>query len=589
MTHPNSEEPCGYEPDDEYISLWKDPSSIPYKRLQFLKNHPLKEVLKIQRLIYERESFQLPISANLEISNNNEEDSFSTNKIVPIVAHIIRRANGTDGLSVTELNDAISTANGFYKNFQFFLEVCQIRFIDSDDTFNFTHSSRNATASSNQLKVVSNNVARKINIYFVPNSNTSWTWRPNSGTTTQHILMKNSQAINGTTLSHELGHWFDLLHTHDGGDELVDGSNCETAGDFVCDTPADPNLLGRVNASCVYTSTIVDANGDLYNPDTRNLLSYAGSCRNRFSEGQILRMQSAILGMQTDRGYTFSYCPATLPEPGIHTIQQKSNGHFVDAYEHADQDFRLVTRPAQNNNTQRWVLMPLGMVCTIQQKSNDRFIDAHEHADQDFRLVTRSKQNNSTQYWVLTPIPGYLATYTIQQLSNGRFVDAHEHAGQDFRLVTRPAQNNDTQRWILSDIGDSVYTIRQRSSGRFVDAHEHAGQDFRLVTRPRQNNDTQRWLFHTIGYLYTIQQLSSGRFVDAHEYDGQDFRLVTRTVQFNDTQKWVVIEEGRDTYTLQQLSNGRFVDAHQHSGEDFRLVTRPRQNNDTQRWIIRPV
>lgn len=273
---------------------------------------------------------------------------------------------------------------------------------------------------------------------------------------------------------------------------------------------------------------------------------------------------------------------------GTVTMQQRSSGRFVDAHEHAGEDFRLVTRVAQNNDTQRWVINPIGLVCTMQQKSNNRFVDAHEHDEEDFRLVTRSSQGNDTQAWAFLPSTGHFATYTIQQLSNGRYIDAHQHSGEDFRLVTRNAQHNDTQRWILSAIGDS-YTIRQRSSGRFVDAHEHSGEDFRLVTREEQNNSTQQWKLNTIGYICTIQQLSSGRFIDAHEHSGEDFRLVTRAAQLNDTQKWVTRRVGHNQYTLQQLSNGRFVDAHEHSGEDFRLVTRDAQSNDTQRWIIEPV
>jgi hypothetical protein len=90
--------------------------------------------------------------------------------------------------------------------------------------------------------------------------------------------------------------------------------------------------------------------------------------------------------------------------------------------------------------------IPSGMY-TIQQKSNGRFIDAHEIAEKDFALVTRTAQNNDTQRWVLTHLGGN--TYTIQQKSNGRFIDAHEIAEKDFALVTRTAQNNDTQRWVI--------------------------------------------------------------------------------------------------------------------------------------------
>ncbi len=275
------------------------------------------------------------------------------------------------------------------------------------------------------------------------------------------------------------------------------------------------------------------------------------------------------------------------PLSGRYTIQQKSNGRFVDAHENSGQDFRLVTRTAQSNNSQRWVFTPVATVCTLQQKSSGRFVDAHETAGQDFRLVTRIAQHNSTQRWVLTPVPGLISTYTLQQLSNGRFVDAHEHANEDFRLVTRGAQDNDTQRWVASDLGDDTYTFQQRRNRRFVDAHENANEDFRLVTRGAQNNDTQRWTVRVIGYVYSVQQVNTGRWVDAHEHAGQDFRLVTRTAQNNDTQRWAAIYVGDGAYTLQQVGNGRFVDAHEHAGQDFRLVTRPKQENDTQRWTIR--
>jgi len=281
-----------------------------------------------------------------------------------------------------------------------------------------------------------------------------------------------------------------------------------------------------------------------------------------------------------------SLYPASVLAPGTYTIRQKSSGRFVDAHEISSQDFRLVTRTAQNNDTQCWELASVGTVFEIRQKSSGRFMDAHDHAGEDFRLVTRTAQNNDTQRWELTSVG---TVYAIQQRSSGRFVDAHDHSGQDFRLVTRSAEANDTQRWVVRPVGDGSVTMRQLSSGRFVDAHEHAGEDFRLVTRTAQNNDTQRWLMTNTGVdTFTIRQKSNGRFVDAHEHSGEDFRLVTRTAQSNDTQRWIFSPIGA-VYTIRQKSNGRFVDAHEHSGEDFRLVTRPAQNNDTQRWVVLPV
>jgi uncharacterized membrane protein YuzA (DUF378 family) len=44
---------------------------------------------------------------------------------------------------------------------------------------------------------------------------------------------------------------------------------------------------------------------------------------------------------------------------GAYTIRQKSNGRYVDAHQTSKNDYRLVTRPAQNNDTQRWLINPL--------------------------------------------------------------------------------------------------------------------------------------------------------------------------------------------------------------------------------------
>jgi len=143
---------------------------------------------------------------------------------------------------------------------------------------------------------------------------------------------------------------------------------------------------------------------------------------------------------------------------------------------------------------------PLAGIYTIQQVSNNRFVDAHESSTNptgDFSLVTRTAQNNDTQRWRFTPLGSDV--YVIQQVSNNRFVDAHDsnaNSTGDFSVVTRTIQGNDTQQWRLTSLGDDIYTIQQVSTNRFMDAHEsdaNATNDFTLVTRTAQNDDTQRW------------------------------------------------------------------------------------------------
>lgn len=111
------------------------------------------------------------------------------------------------------------------------------------------------------------------------------------------IVLQSNCFTNGSSLPHELGHFFSLLHTHGTNNEhltteLVDGSNCNTDGDGICDTPADPRLNGlTVNGHCTYTGTETDAKGNLFMPDTSNIMSYSSkSCRTRFTEQQLARM-----------------------------------------------------------------------------------------------------------------------------------------------------------------------------------------------------------------------------------------------------------------------------------------------------------
>ncbi|SHG40783.1 T9SS type A sorting domain-containing protein [Winogradskyella jejuensis] len=220
---------------------------------------------------------------------------------VPIKAHIIRRTDGTGGLTVTELNDAITDMNAIYVDagLEFFL--CDgVNFIDNDNFYSYE------TDDETQL-FDNHSQANIMNIYFA-NSVTS---SSNGGSLcgyarfpgpaiTENILMANGCATNGSTLSHEVGHFFALSHTHGNintpgsTNELVDGSNCDSTGDFICDTPADPQLgYGNVNSSCIYTGSTQDANNDFYAPDPENLMSYSRKeCRTQFSTQQLARINA---------------------------------------------------------------------------------------------------------------------------------------------------------------------------------------------------------------------------------------------------------------------------------------------------------
>ncbi|KQX61212.1 hypothetical protein ASD48_28935 [Streptomyces sp. Root1310] len=130
-------------------------------------------------------------------------------------------------------------------------------------------------------------------------------------------------------------------------------------------------------------------------------------------------------------------------------------------------------------------------VVTITQADTNRFLDAHEIESLDYRVVTRPFQNNSTQHWVLTDLSNGLST--IQQESNGRYLDAYQGSGDDYRVVTRTAENDATQAWIILPSANGTYTIQEASNSRYLDAYELTSQDFQVVTRPWKNADEERW------------------------------------------------------------------------------------------------
>ncbi len=96
--------------------------------------------------------------------------------------------------------------------------------------------------------------------------------------------------INGTstTLTHEVGHWFDLEHTFYGGNaqDCPPNDSCETQGDFICDTaPHRRNDCGFLDNIC-----------DLSDHDRDWRFNYMSYCweLDHFTEGQKERMHASM-------------------------------------------------------------------------------------------------------------------------------------------------------------------------------------------------------------------------------------------------------------------------------------------------------
>ena len=216
---------------------------------------------------------------------------------VPIQLHIIRRDDETGGIDLQDVLDELDIVEDHYSNLMRFQQCKTVNYIDSTKYMSFI-----GLKSTKESELTNgNNVQNVLNIYFAPSTTgCGWATFPVDKATRDFIVIKNSCATNGSTFSHEIGHYFNLYHTHQGdettSEELVTrgaNKNCgPNIGDELCDTPADPRLTySIVNSSCEYTGIETDDNGDAYLPDTLNIMSYSRKeCRTRFTDQQVERM-----------------------------------------------------------------------------------------------------------------------------------------------------------------------------------------------------------------------------------------------------------------------------------------------------------
>ena len=255
---------------------------------------------------------QLLNRAWMEYQQNPQERSFTTIHMVPVQLHIIRKTSGADGISVADFEAALDRANELFLPAQIqFFQCAAINVIDDDTYSPYDYSEMNALNTAHS-------VANVINIY---SSETVTSGASNICGHAQFpggldfVMLANGCTRNGSTFAHELGHYFNLYHTHETffGTELVDGTNCLATGDLLCDTPADPTLSTASNVdanTCTYTGVSTDSNGDPYVPEVSNLMSYTGKhCRFAVSNDQYARM---LFTLNNYRSYLTCASPVSL-------------------------------------------------------------------------------------------------------------------------------------------------------------------------------------------------------------------------------------------------------------------------------------
>ena len=238
------------------------------------------------------ESYNHILELRQGVERLNQEHFRILTHQVPVQIHVVRKSDGTGGVDFETIIQELDLANDLFAeaNIEFYVSR-KVNYIDNSAFYDLNKQDEGKLAGPND-------VAGALNLYYTntifsgSNQLAGFTYYP--GSNMDRVFISGLAAGNGSTLAHEFGHYFGLLHTHgmNGiGAEAVAGNNCSDAGDLICDTPADPNLRSTVDQGCNYFGTARDANGDFYNPDTRNIMSYAPDyCRSSFTYEQMTMM-----------------------------------------------------------------------------------------------------------------------------------------------------------------------------------------------------------------------------------------------------------------------------------------------------------
>ncbi len=101
---------------------------------------------------------------------------------------------------------------------------------------------------------------------------------------TNNLVLSKFELGDHKVIVHEFGHFFGLYHTFEDyqfGKEKADGSNCDVAGDRLCDTPADPSNAYEVHVNyslCEMIGNTDPETGFDYKPMINNYMGYYRPC-----------------------------------------------------------------------------------------------------------------------------------------------------------------------------------------------------------------------------------------------------------------------------------------------------------------------
>ncbi len=273
---------------------------------------------------------------------------------IPVVFHILHN-NGNENIADSRIYQELVNLNEAYRNIGYFDQGAGIDMnitfclasVDPDgfptngieriQTADYNITSR--TQNAQMRRKYNWDPNRYLNFYTAENINFNGqgiagtaifpddAGQPEDGITilADLIGLANTK-YESATMAHELGHYFGLYHTHQGGCENFD---CMLQGDRVCDTRPDNNSItfeGCINQNNCSTDADDPRIVNPFKTDSfdmnRNYMDYnSRRCRISFTEGQRERVRAVIRNLRSSL-LTSNVCRNPMPyDAGVTQIE----------------------------------------------------------------------------------------------------------------------------------------------------------------------------------------------------------------------------------------------------------------------------
>jgi len=259
-------------------------------------------------------SEQLEMEAKYSGRPTQEDLTERSNTIyIPVKFHLVANSDGVGRIAPQQVLKQLCVLNRDFStaNMKFYIDG-NFNYIDNTAIYSSPGSNANA--------IQGRKFSKALNIFITDKADVEGSLGTTLGYYSPQgdfvVVIKSEVVKTTNTLSHEVGHFFSLRHTFFGWErepwseakytknvsikytldgvevEHVNGTNCQTAADQLCDTPPDYNF-GFTSNGCNFAYEVYDPNGDKITPMKDNQMSYFSGCSTfKFTENQFSRIKT---------------------------------------------------------------------------------------------------------------------------------------------------------------------------------------------------------------------------------------------------------------------------------------------------------